>query len=218
VPHRPSIPADTTLPRTAGRWEYDEESSYNAHVWTDPDNTSAVGVFTIHDSSYAQVIDERVNGFGNTTEIAHRSFTIPSGIPSTDISRMEATATVIDTAVSWMQNHSPPWNHPAVESAAFTPPPAHKFYTYRLESQTHEIIYQYPLMSSKTHPHPVSNHCTDSVYLCVDVSRASGKAAITAAPHPRASPAHKQEIKTLPPQTGVIEALEETAKWAAKNC
>jgi len=218
MPHKPSIPADTTLPQAVGRWEYDTESPYNAHVWTDPDDTSAVGVFTIHDSSYAQVIDERVDGFGNTTEIAHNSFTIPSGIPSSSTSRMKATSDTIDAAVSWMEDNAPPWQHPAVEPAAFTAPPGHKFYAYRLESQAHEIIYQYPLFSTQTHPHPVSGHNADNIYLYIDVSRASGKAAITAASYPRATPAQKQDIKILPPQTGVTQALEKVNEWVAETC
>lgn len=117
---KPTLPDGYGLPETVGEWTHDPESNKNGHAWYGPDGQCAVAVYNSVGRVYARVSDERVSGFARGRELWECDV---DDVPRADQPPLVADA--IEHAVAWMQQHAPPWRHPAVVEAALTPPPGY---------------------------------------------------------------------------------------------
>lgn len=214
--HKPPLPDGFDLPERVNGWVHDPESNKNGHTWYAPDETAAVGVFSMTGDVYAKVLDERVTGFGRGRYI----------FDDRDEDRIDAEtlpesiATGVKKAVEWMERHDPPWKHPDVEPAAFDPPAGYVLDRYYLEEREHIVYYRREDAESEVKM--AGNRMGDDdssvetrAYLVVKTWRGSGNSTIALAPWLRAHDHEMHEVADPPEECGLDVALKLARDYVA---
>lgn len=207
MPVRPGLPDAYDLPSVVNGWVYDDEASWNAHVWTAPDAPQSVAVFNHHDEVPVQAIDDRVQGFENRVTVATVEATA-DGDRSLDIAR------AIEEAVEWMEATPPStWTHPDVDEAVFDAPPGYELTHYYLESR--EVIVYYHRKGGLEGRRLAGIGASDGSeatpetypYLVVKVWRGSGNASVALAPWDYAHDSEMVDVRDPPEECGLEIAL-----------
>lgn len=215
MPVRPALPDAFDPPDRVNGWVYDDEASWNAHVWTAPDAPQSVGVFDHHDEVVVLAIDDRVQGFKNRVPVATVEATDGGG-------RSDAAAHAIGEAVGWMEATPPgTWTHPHVDEAVFDAPPGYKLTHYYLETREAIVYYHRkgahggrrlagigtpngPEVTPETYP-----------YLVVKAWLGSGNASVALAPWDYAHDSEMVDVRDPPEECGLEIALTIARDYAA---
>ena len=206
MPVRPPLPDTVSPPSTVNGWVYDDEASWNAHVWTAPDAPQSVAVFDHFDEVAVKAIDDRVQGFHNRAPVAT--------VDAVENNRSASVVRAIDKAVDWMEAISPgAWKHPAVNEAVFNPPPGYELTHYYIESR--KVIVYYHREGTHEDQRPTGSTTADGLevttetypYLVVKTWRGSGNAIVALAPWDYAHETEMVDVRNPPDGCGLDIAL-----------
>ena len=195
-------------------WIYDDEASWNAHVWTAPNAPQSVAVFDHFDEVAVKAIDDRVQGFHNRVPVAT--------VAAVEDDRSADVVRAIEETVDWMEATPPgSWKHPDVNEAVFDPPLGYELTHYYIESR--EVIVYYhrqgahkgrriedisasddPEVSPETYP-----------YLVIKTWRGSGNASVALASWDYAHDTEMVDVHDPPDECGLDIALTMARGYAA---
>jgi hypothetical protein len=211
---RPPLPDTFSLPSVVNGWLYDDEASWNAHVWTAPNAPQSVAVFDYFDEVAVKVIDDRVQGFQNRVLVA--TVDAVGNDRSTDVVR------AIEKTIDWMEVTPPgTWRHPDVNEAVFDPPPGYELTHYYIESR--EVIVYYHRkgahegrrLASIDSPNDPEVTPETYPYLVVKTWRGSGNATVALAPWDYAHDTEMVDVRDPPDECGLDIALTIARDYAA---
>lgn len=215
MPVRPPLPDTFSLPSIVNGWVYNDEASWNAHVWTAPNTPESLAVFDHHGRVTVRAIDDRVQGFENRVTVATVEATT-DGDRSLDVVRG------IQEAVEWMESTPPgTWTHPDVNEAVFDAPPGYELTHYYLENR--EVIIYYHRKGAHEGCRLGGNGAPDISevapetypYLVVKAWRGSGNASVTLAPWDYAHDSEMVDVREPPEECGLEIALTIARDYAA---
>jgi len=215
MPVRPALPDAYDLPNRVNGWLYDDEATWNAHVWTAPDAPQSVAVFDHQNELDVLVIDDRVQGFEKRVTVATVNAT-ENGDRSQDVPR------AIEEAVAWMEATPPgTWTHPDVDEAVFNAPPGYELTHYYLENRK-DIIYYHRNGADERQrlagiglPDPDEATPETYPYLVVKAWRGSGNATVALAPWDYAHDSEMVAAREPPERCGLEIALRVARDYAA---
>ena len=216
MPVRPQLPDAYVLPDSVNGWRYDDEASWNAHVWMAPDAPQSVAVFDHLGQVAVKVIDDRVQGFCNHVTLTEIDTEHTAG-PSPEIVQG------IEEAAAWMEATAPgTWTHPDVVEAVFDAPSGYDLKHYYLEQR--EVIIYYHRQGAPDGTRLTGAGTSDTLnptpetypYLVVKAWRGSGNATVALAPWQYAHDSELVEVRDPPDECGLEIALTIARDYATE--
>ncbi|WP_226043386.1 hypothetical protein [Natrinema sp. DC36] len=226
MPAKPPLPSEYELPDSVNGWHHTPESTRNAHVWTDGDETASVEVFeSVGDEIYAKVVDTRAGAGEELFRLEYEPGDA-TGAAYTDTKR-DAVREGIERAREWMDATAPTeWSHPDVCDAVFDAPTGCSLERYFHGNRESVVYYarddvdESPLRGrgddlSKLTPE-------NAPYLYIHVWNGSGNATVALAPwtHAHGPSSKHPEIKPVletPEECGLEVALTMAREWVREH-
>ena len=218
---KPPRPDGYSLPAQVNGWCHAPDSKKNGHIWLSPEETAAVGVFGFGGEMQVKLLDERVSGIGRSKAVFEAKYQHTKDYyePADSSVPMAVVVETVEAAVDWMQRHAPPWEHPAVEPAAFDPPAGFVLDRYYLEERQQTVCYRQEGTESDVNmsgrPPDTEPSLDTRKYLYVEAWRGSGNATVALAPWLRAHDDEKHEVLEPPAECGLDVALMLAREWVA---
>ena len=220
---KPPLPDGYELPSTVNGWTHAPASKKNGHIWLAPEETAAVGVFGFGGEMRVKLLDERVSGFARSNVVfeAEYEHTKDYYEPADSDAPPPVVVKTVEAAVDWMQRHAPPWEHSAVEPAAFEPPTGYVLDRYYLEEREQIVCYRQEntesAISMSGRPPDTEPSLDTRKYLYVEAWRGSGNATVALAPWLQAHDEEKHEVLEPPAECGLDVALMLAREWVAEQ-